>query len=49
VADGYELVAVPSLYLSRPAATVGLGDTFLAGTLLVHAVKRAAAPVSTSR
>ncbi len=47
--NGYRLVAVPSLYLSRPAATVGLGDTFLAGTLLVHAVNRAAAPVSTSR
>jgi ADP-dependent phosphofructokinase/glucokinase len=47
--NGYRLVAVPSLYLSRPAATVGLGDTFLAGTLLVHAVNQAAAPVSTSR
>jgi ADP-dependent phosphofructokinase/glucokinase len=48
-ADGYELVAVPSLYLSRPAATVGLGDTFLAGTLLIHAVNRTAVPASTSR
>jgi ADP-dependent phosphofructokinase/glucokinase len=32
---GWSIVAVPSPYLARPAATIGLGDTFLAGTLLV--------------
>jgi ADP-dependent phosphofructokinase/glucokinase len=29
------IVCCPSPYLSHPAATIGLGDTFLAGTLLV--------------
>ena len=32
---GWHVVAVPSPYLARPTATIGLGDTFLAGTLLV--------------
>ena len=32
---GWHVLAVPSPYLARPAATIGLGDTFLAGTLLV--------------
>jgi ADP-dependent phosphofructokinase/glucokinase len=31
----WHVVAVPSPYLARPVATIGLGDTFLAGTLLV--------------
>ena len=35
-ADGYAAVACPAPWLSRPASTIGLGDTFLAGTLLVH-------------
>jgi ADP-dependent phosphofructokinase/glucokinase len=35
VAGGWTVVTVPSPYLARPAATIGLGDTFLAGTLLV--------------
>jgi ADP-dependent phosphofructokinase/glucokinase len=28
-------VCCPAPYLEKPAATIGLGDTFLAGTLLV--------------
>ncbi|MCX5478632.1 hypothetical protein OSH08_06425 [Kaistia geumhonensis] len=35
-ADGYAAVTCPAPWLSRPASTIGLGDTFLAGTLLVH-------------
>jgi ADP-dependent phosphofructokinase/glucokinase len=34
-ARGWDIVAVPAPHLARPAATIGLGDTFLAGTLLV--------------
>ena len=33
--DGWSVVCCPSPYLEKPAATIGLGDTFLAGTLLV--------------
>ena len=33
--DGYSIVSCPSPFLEKPAATIGLGDTFLAGTLLV--------------
>ncbi|MFB2553162.1 ADP-dependent glucokinase/phosphofructokinase [Ensifer soli] len=32
---GWHFVAVPSPYLERPATTLGLGDTFTAGCLLV--------------
>jgi hypothetical protein len=32
---GWSIVCCPAPYLERPAATIGLGDTFLAGTLLV--------------
>jgi ADP-dependent phosphofructokinase/glucokinase len=32
---GWSLACCPAPYLERPAATIGLGDTFLAGTLLV--------------
>jgi ADP-dependent phosphofructokinase/glucokinase len=34
--NGGTLVCCPSPYLERPKATIGLGDTFLAGTLLVN-------------
>jgi ADP-dependent phosphofructokinase/glucokinase len=32
---GWAIACCPAPYLERPAATIGLGDTFLAGTLLV--------------
>jgi ADP-dependent phosphofructokinase/glucokinase len=32
---GWSVVCCPAPYLEKPAATIGLGDTFLAGTLLV--------------
>jgi len=32
---GWSIVCCPAPYLDKPAATIGLGDTFLAGTLLV--------------
>ncbi len=31
----WSVACCPSPYLARPVATIGLGDTFLAGTLLV--------------
>lgn len=34
--NGSSLVCCPSPYLEQPKATIGLGDTFLAGTLLVN-------------
>jgi ADP-dependent phosphofructokinase/glucokinase len=33
--DGWSIVCCPAPYLHKPAATIGLGDTFLAGTRLV--------------
>ena len=33
--DGWSIVCCPAPYLEKPVATIGLGDTFLAGTLLV--------------
>ena len=33
--EGWSIACCPAPYLDRPAATIGLGDTFLAGTLLV--------------
>jgi ADP-dependent phosphofructokinase/glucokinase len=33
--DGWLVVCCPAPYLATPVATIGLGDTFLAGTLLV--------------
>jgi ADP-dependent phosphofructokinase/glucokinase len=35
MANGWHFVSCPAPYLERPAATIGLGDTFVAGTLLV--------------
>jgi ADP-dependent phosphofructokinase/glucokinase len=32
---GWSIACCPAPYLEKPAATIGLGDTFLAGTLLV--------------
>ena len=34
-AGGWHVVTCPSPWLARPRSTIGLGDTFLAGTLLV--------------
>jgi len=36
--DGWRAASVPSPYLRRPAATVGLGDTFVAGVLLAESL-----------
>jgi ADP-dependent phosphofructokinase/glucokinase len=33
--EGWQVVCCPAPYIAVPAATIGLGDTFLAGTLLV--------------
>jgi len=41
--DGWSIACCPAPYLERPAATIGLGDTFLAGTLLVLGAETAAA------
>ena len=47
---GWTLACCPAPYLERPAATIGLGDTFLAGTLLVLGSRSAAVapPLTTS-
>ena len=37
--DGWSVVCCPAPYLAAPVATIGLGDTFLAGTLLVLSAK----------
>jgi hypothetical protein len=34
LSDGWRSDVVPTPYLARPAATIGLGDTFVAGLLL---------------
>lgn len=34
--DGWSFVACPAPYLAQPRSTIGLGDTFTAGTMLVH-------------
>jgi ADP-dependent phosphofructokinase/glucokinase len=33
--NGWKTICCPTPYIATPAATIGLGDTFLAGTLLV--------------
>ena len=33
--NGWKIICCPTPYIATPAATIGLGDTFLAGTLLV--------------
>jgi ADP-dependent phosphofructokinase/glucokinase len=33
--NGWKVICCPTPYIATPAATIGLGDTFLAGTLLV--------------
>jgi len=48
---GWRVDCVPSPYLYQPRSTVGLGDTFVAGTLLAHGLMvggLAMSPVSTS-
>jgi ADP-dependent phosphofructokinase/glucokinase len=43
--DGWSIACCAAPWLEKPAATIGLGDTFLAGTLLVlGGVRQAAAP-----
>ncbi|MBS1165442.1 MAG: hypothetical protein H6R00_1467 [Proteobacteria bacterium] len=36
--DGRQAVCVAAPYLERPASTVGLGDSFTAGCLLIHSI-----------
>lgn len=36
--EGWHAICVPAPYLRRPASTVGLGDTFVAGVLLAESV-----------
>lgn len=38
LADGRSVVCVAAPYLSNPRSTVGLGDSFAAGSLLVHSI-----------
>jgi ADP-dependent phosphofructokinase/glucokinase len=38
--SGWHIVCCATPYLRDPASTVGLGDTFTAGTMLVHAGPR---------
>jgi ADP-dependent phosphofructokinase/glucokinase len=40
--SGWHIVCCPAPYLSKPVSTIGLGDTFTAGTMLVHAAKQPA-------
>ena len=40
--SGWRIVCCAAPYLSKPASTIGLGDTFTAGTMLVHAAKQPA-------
>ena len=35
---GWSVACCPAPYLAKPASTVGLGDSFTAGTLLVHSL-----------
>lgn len=35
--DGWTVVAVPAPFLRKPTSTLGLGDTFTAGTMLAYA------------
>jgi ADP-dependent phosphofructokinase/glucokinase len=37
--DGWQATSVPAPYLPRPAGTVGLGDTFVAGILLAESIQ----------
>jgi hypothetical protein len=43
VGSGWHLVCCAAPYLRNPASTVGLGDTFTAGTMLVHAAPKRSA------
>lgn len=43
--DGWSIVCCPAPYLATPVATIGLGDTFLAGTLLVLSADSAMLPI----
>jgi ADP-dependent phosphofructokinase/glucokinase len=38
IGDGWRAISVPSPHLHKPAATVGLGDTFVAGLLLAESL-----------
>lgn len=45
VEDGWYAVVAPAPYYPRPRATVGLGDTFVAGLLLGEALSRSPIPL----
>ena len=42
--DGWQADCVPSPYLARPKATVGLGDTFVAGLMLAAGMETVPRP-----
>jgi ADP-dependent phosphofructokinase/glucokinase len=43
--NGWKIICCPTPYIATPAATIGLGDTFLAGTLLVLSASTLGSPV----
>ena len=45
--SGWHIVCCAAPYLSNPASTIGLGDTFTAGTMLVHAGAKRPAVLAT--
>jgi ADP-dependent phosphofructokinase/glucokinase len=47
--NGWKIVCCPTPYIATPAATIGLGDTFLAGTLLVLSASTLASPIGRDR
>ena len=47
--NDWSIVSCPAPYLTRPVATIGLGDTFLAGTLLVLGGAQADLPSASSK
>ena len=46
---GWKIIYCPTPYIATPAATIGLGDTFLAGTLLVLSASTPGSPIDRDR
>ncbi|MGW2331414.1 ADP-dependent glucokinase/phosphofructokinase [Streptomyces sp. NPDC001700] len=49
VGEGLRADCVPAPHLSRPAATIGLGDTFVGGLLLARSLHSGCAPTRTRK
>jgi ADP-dependent phosphofructokinase/glucokinase len=47
--NGWEVICCPTPYIATPAATIGLGDTFLAGTLLVLSARTTGSSIGKDR